>query len=103
MSEKKVSIMKVAVLSLILIIFLSGCLARYLEPEKASEKERQPETPLQTPQSQVTSTEETTQEAEITTGTTVEITKTSEPTQQSGPKTYQVNVVQGIGIREGAG
>lgn len=90
--------MKTLAFSLILIIFLSGCLARYLESDKTSEQQTE-ETP-QTQGPQVTTIGEATQEAEITTGTKVDIIKSTEP---SGPKTYQVNVVQGIGIREGAG
>ena len=74
--------MRVIILSLISIILLSGCTAKVAGTE-----------PSQTP-AQIE------QQAEITEGTTVEITKASEST---GSKTYQVNVVQGIGVREGPG
>ncbi len=68
--------------SIILLILLSGC------ANQATEKE-----PSET-------TAQTRTQAEIIEGTTVEVTKSTEP---SGPKTYQVNVVQGIGIKEESG
>ena len=68
--------------SIISLILLSGC------ANQATEKEPSETTAQQTTQ------------AEITEATTVELIKSAEP---SGPKTYQVNVVQGVGIREGSG
>ena len=85
------------------IILLSGCTSKIVETGNVQDKQATETTPeLSKPQT--TSTKGTTQEAEITTGTTTEVTKApEEPTQLSEPRTFQVNVVQGIGIREGPG
>lgn len=68
--------------SIISLILLSGCANQATEKEPSG-----------------TSAQQTTQ-AEITESTTVDVTKSTEPL---GPKTYHVNIVQGIGVKEGAG
>ncbi|MBI2034872.1 MAG: hypothetical protein HYT11_04035 [Candidatus Levybacteria bacterium] len=95
------------VLSIISLIILSGCTAQVAKTESvpseqpASEAEKTIET---LPRPQITSTEGTIQETRITTGTDVEVTETpEEPTPPPEPRTFQVNIAQGIGIEEGSG
>lgn len=91
----------ILILSIVSIVLLAGCTAT-VEQHKVEEKVEEPvenkEIPS-LPKPQVTSTEGATQEAKITEGTTVQVTQGN----ASEPKTYNVNIVQGIGIREGAG
>lgn len=74
--------MKVLAFVIVGLIILSGCTTKTIE--------------TQTPASQAEGVQ---QQTELTENTAVEVI-TSEP---SGPKTYQVNIIQGIGVDEGAG
>lgn len=93
--------MRVIALSLILIVFLSGCLAQYLETDSSERKTQKNTTEVtgNIPQPQVKTTQETVEETKVTTGITVEVGKSG----SSEPKTFQVNVAQGIGVKEGTG
>lgn len=86
------------------MILLAGCTGQVAKTEASEKIEQLVETPKTGfPKPEVTSTEGVAQEAEITTVTTAEITEAPETqSQPSEPKTYHINVVQGIGIREGA-
>ncbi len=102
--------MKVFVFLIMLIILLSGCTAKVVQTKDVQytqPAESKPAEELSKPQ--VTSTEGSAQETEITTGIPTEVTKApEEPPQPESPQpytpeVYQVNVVQGIGIKEGSG
>lgn len=104
--------MKVFILfSLISIILLSGCTAQVVETGKVQEQPPVETKETTLPRPQLTSIEVATQESEITTITTVDTTKAPEeptppqeqPIPPREPKVFQINVVQGVGIREGAG
>ena len=74
--------------SIISLILLSGC-TKQVETKEPSET-----TPT-------TAGQQSVQQSVVTEHATVEVTKASE--EPSSTKTYQVNIVQGIGIREGSG
>lgn len=103
----------IAIFSIVSIILLAGCTGQVAKTETSEKIEQPVENPkTELPKPQVTSTEGVSQEAEITTVTTTEIKEAPEPSQPSEPeilpqpsepKTYHINIVQGIGIREGAG
>lgn len=71
-------------LSIISLILLSGCTKQTIEKEPSE-----------------TAAQQTTQQTEVTERTMVDVTKISE--ESSAPKTYHVNIIQGIGVREGSG
>lgn len=93
------------ILSLILLILFSGCTAQVVDTGKTAEPTQTE--PVQSqhslPKPQLTTTGDATQEAEITTRTAVDVIKTPEEPMQQEPKIFNVNVVQGIGVAEGAG
>ena len=94
--------MKLGSLYLISLIFLAGCTTQVQPPEVPENRTQiTPETPEKITKPETKSTQETASEVGVTTGTVVEIKQT--PEQSTGPKTFQVTVTQGIGIKEGSG
>ena len=95
------------IFSIILLIFLAGCTSQVVKTgvvEKPQQQVATNETNAPFSKPQITSTEGSSQESKVTAATSVETTKSpEEPTKTPESKTYQVNVVEGIGIREGSG
>lgn len=98
--------MKVPVaVSIILIVFLAGCTSQVAKTGNIQENPSPVETKKSEPilKPQLTSAKGAGQEAEISTGTEINVTKAPQESTPSEPKTFQVNVVQGVGISTGAG
>lgn len=98
--------MKIVIIFLMIsLILLSGCTAQVVQTSTEKEPElsigNEPTGSVPTPQ--VTATQRATEETKISTVTVTEITEAPEKTTLPEPKTFQVNIVEGIGIREGSG